>query len=66
MSSESSASDVLLVDRQGPVWRATLNRPAVRNAFDEVLIEELTRVFLSFSDDRETRVVVLSGEGPVL
>jgi methylglutaconyl-CoA hydratase len=53
------------VSREGPIARVTLARPAVRNAFDEVLIEELTRVFLSFETDVDTRVVVLAGEGPV-
>jgi methylglutaconyl-CoA hydratase len=68
MSSESSASDVLLVDRQGPVWRATLNRPAVRNAFDERLIAALhawaAAVTLA-ADAGEARVAVLAGAGPV-
>jgi len=54
----------LRVLRDGPVARVTLARPEVRNAFDETLIAELTRAFLSFVDDRETRVVVLDGEGP--
>src|SRR4029453_19625142 len=36
------AGDVLLVERQGPIARATLNRPEVRNAFDERLIAALT------------------------
>jgi methylglutaconyl-CoA hydratase len=53
------------VEHDGRVARVTLARPAVRNAFDEVAIDELTRVFLSFTDDVETRVVVLGGEGPV-
>jgi methylglutaconyl-CoA hydratase len=53
------------VEKDGPVARVTLDRPRVRNAFNEVLIDELTRVFLSFADDSETRVVVLAGEGPV-
>ena len=53
------------VEREGPVARVTLVRPEVRNAFDERLIEELTRAFLSFADDRESRVVVLAGEGAV-
>lgn len=53
------------IDREGPIARVTLARPDVRNAFDEVSIDELTRAFLSFAGDRETRVVVLAGEGPV-
>jgi methylglutaconyl-CoA hydratase len=55
----------LRVTREGPVARVRLSRPAVRNAFDETLIAELTRAFLSFVDDAETRVVLLTGEGPV-
>jgi methylglutaconyl-CoA hydratase len=50
--------------REGPVARVVLARPEVRNAFDDGLIAELTSVFLDFAADRETRVVVLSGEGP--
>ena len=68
MSTESPASDVLLVDRQGPVWRATLNRPAVRNAFDERLIaalqawaDDVTRA----ADAGEARVAVIAGAGPI-
>lgn len=50
--------------RNGPVTKVALARPEVRNAFDEELIDELTRVFLDFAADGETRVVLLSGEGP--
>jgi methylglutaconyl-CoA hydratase len=54
----------LRVLREGPVTRVILARPAVRNAFDDVLIRELSAAFLSLDEDRETRVVVLSGDGP--
>lgn len=54
----------LRVVRDGPVARVTLDRPEVRNAFDEILIHALTGAFLSFTEDAETRVVVLEGEGP--
>lgn len=54
----------LRVVRDGPVARVTLDRPEVRNAFDEILIDALTGAFLSFTEDAETRVVVLEGEGP--
>jgi methylglutaconyl-CoA hydratase len=43
----------------------TLHRPDVRNAFNDVLIEELTRAFAMAGEDPGTRVVVLAGEGPV-
>jgi len=53
------------VARDGPIARVALSRPEARNAFDDGLIGELTAAFLSFVEDRETRVVLLSGEGPV-
>jgi methylglutaconyl-CoA hydratase len=54
----------LRFERQGAVARVALARPEVRNAFDDVLIEELTRAFREAADDSEVRVVVLSGDGP--
>ena len=41
----------------------TLNRPEVHNAFNEVMIAELTEVFKEISEDEQVRVVVLTGEG---
>lgn len=46
--------------RIAEVW---LNRPGVRNAFNETLIAELTATFRSLSDDADLRVVVLAGHG---
>jgi methylglutaconyl-CoA hydratase len=54
----------LRVEAQGPVLRIALARPEVRNAFDDGLIEELTRAFHEASESAEARVVVLSGDGP--
>jgi methylglutaconyl-CoA hydratase len=54
----------LRLTREGPVARVVLARPAVRNAFDDVLIAELAEAFGSLDEDKETRVVVLSGDGP--
>ncbi len=51
--------------QEGPVARIVLARPEVRNAFDDAVIEELTRAFSDVAADPQTRVVVLSGEGPV-
>ena len=50
--------------QEGPVARVALARPEVRNAFDDALIEELTRAFPMWRPTPQTRVVVLSGEGP--
>jgi methylglutaconyl-CoA hydratase len=42
-----------------------LDRPEVRNAFDEELIAELADVSGVFSQDEETRVVTLTGRGEI-
>jgi methylglutaconyl-CoA hydratase len=47
------------------VARVTLNRPAVRNAFNEALIEELTDWATAAADAKELRAAVLQGAGPV-
>jgi methylglutaconyl-CoA hydratase len=52
---------MLKVDSNGPVLRVTLDRPEVRNAFNDELIADLTRAFDNVAQG--TRVVVLSGEG---
>jgi len=48
----------------GPVSRVTLNRPEVRNAFNEEVIAELTQVFTQLGQDPQVRAIVLAGEGP--
>jgi methylglutaconyl-CoA hydratase len=41
-----------------------MNRPALHNAFDPVLIAELTAALDTLAADHDVRVVVLEGEGP--
>ncbi len=53
------------VHRDGAIERVTLNRPDVRNAFDERMIEELTRWAGTARGDSTLRVVVLAGAGKV-
>lgn len=48
-----------------PVVRLTLSRPDVRNAFDEVLIAELTAAVKALEGRRDIRVAILSGAGEV-
>ena len=50
----------LRTEREGPVLRVTLARPASRNAFDAALIAELRD---AFANVRDARAVVLAGEG---
>jgi methylglutaconyl-CoA hydratase len=54
----------ILIDRDGPVLRLTLNRPEVRNAFDEEVIASLMAAGSSAADDQTLRAVVLAGNGP--
>ena len=54
---------MLNVDIRDGVARVTLDRPDVRNAFDEVVIKKLTRAFHEIAADSGIRVVVLAGNG---
>ena len=47
------------------VLRVSLNRPDIRNAFDEEVIASLTRLARDAARDSALRAIVLSGEGPV-
>jgi methylglutaconyl-CoA hydratase len=49
----------------GAVTTVTLNRPAVRNAFDESLIDELAAFARGVPADGSVRAVVLQGAGSV-
>src|SRR5260221_14450883 len=42
-----------------------LNRPEVRNAFNEIMIAELTAAFAELDADPSVRAVVLAGRGKV-
>ena len=55
---------MLEVTRHGGVARVTLNRPELRNAFDDALIGKLSQAFAELADDRSVRVIVLAGNGP--
>jgi methylglutaconyl-CoA hydratase len=55
---------MLEVTKQGGVARVTLNRPELRNAFDDALIKRLRETFDQLGRDSATRVVILSGNGP--
>ena len=56
-------SGVLLSQDARGVVTVTLSRPERRNAFDDVLIGELDRIFAKLARDPSVRVVVLTGAG---
>jgi methylglutaconyl-CoA hydratase len=55
----------LIVRREGPVEHVMLNRPDVRNAFNEHVIAELTAWAEAAAADAGLRAVVLTGAGRV-
>jgi methylglutaconyl-CoA hydratase len=54
----------VLVEKRDGIARVSLNRPEVRNAFDDALIASLTKIFYELDKDKDVRVVVLAGNGP--
>lgn len=54
----------LLLNTAGGTTTVTLNRPDVRNAFNDEVITELTAVLLELGKRPEVRCVVLAGNGP--
>lgn len=55
----------ILIDHRDSLLRLTLNRPEVRNAFDEEVIAGLTAAVAGAANDPDLRAVVLAGAGPV-
>jgi methylglutaconyl-CoA hydratase len=56
--------DTLVITPRAPgVAQLTMSRPAVFNAFDEVMIGELDAAFMHLVDDPAVRVIVLAGDG---
>lgn len=53
----------LEIELNGPVATIWMNRPDLHNAFDEVLIAEMTAACIALDADDDIRVVVLAGRG---
>ncbi|HEX6723010.1 MAG TPA: enoyl-CoA hydratase/isomerase family protein [Burkholderiaceae bacterium] len=51
------------IQRQGAVARVFLNRPDVRNAFNDAVIAELTAAFRELGADASLRAIVIGGHG---
>jgi len=60
---EEKKFETILYSTENKIARIYLNRPEVHNAFNEVMIAELTEIFKRVSDDDAVRVVVLAGNG---
>ena len=53
----------LQIELTGPVATIWMNRPDLHNAFDEILIAELTAACIALDEDDDIRVVILAGRG---
>ena len=56
-------TQTLQIERRGPVVHVWLNRPEVRNAFNDQVIVELTGTFRALAEEPALRAVVLGGHG---
>ena len=60
----SNSFNTLELQADGPVARIWLNRPELRNAFDDEVIGELSAAFAQVVARPEVRVIVLGARGP--
>jgi methylglutaconyl-CoA hydratase len=58
------AFETLSISREGKSATVTLNRPDVRNAFNETTIAELQQAFSELGEDAGLRAIVLAANGP--
>ena len=56
--------DLLLLEVSAGVARVELNRPEVRNAFNEKLIGEITQMFFELGQRDDVRCIILAANGP--
>lgn len=59
----SNYQTLVLSQRAPGVAQITMARPAVFNAFDELMIGEMDAAFASLASDAAVRVIVLAGDG---
>lgn len=53
-----------LFNKDGPITTITFNRPEVRNCLDEAVVLEFESILHQVRDDRDTRVLIVTGAGP--
>lgn len=63
MENGPTKSGKLIFEKNGPLTRITLNRPRVHNALDRELSQELQDAIIAVDNDRECRIMVLTGAG---
>ncbi|MFN9775889.1 MAG: crotonase/enoyl-CoA hydratase family protein [Burkholderiales bacterium] len=63
MDQRGEGRSTVSVDRDGPVWIVTIDRPEVRNAVDGRTARALHDAFLAFDADETASVAILAGRG---
>lgn len=53
----------MFVHIDGPVATCTFNRPEVRNAFNDQMIQDIIKAFCMINSNKDVRVVVITGAG---
>lgn len=53
----------IITTQKGPIAYVELNRPEVKNAFNDILLKDLAVTFQQLAQDDSCRVVILSGAG---
>ena len=64
MAAVTSASQTVLVERDGVAGRITLNRPEKRNALSLELMDDMIAALEALGADPDVRAVVIAGSGP--
>ena len=59
----SKTTENFLVENDGPITTITFNRPERRNCLDEGVILDFERHLHAVRDDRECRVLIVTGKG---
>ena len=54
---------ILLTNTENHITTVTLNRPEALNALSRELQDAITRTFIALKEDKETRVIILTGAG---
>lgn len=60
---DQTTYQTITYSKKDSVARVTLNRPEIHNAFNEIMIQDLINVFKNIAEDKDVRVVVLTGNG---
>ena len=59
----SQIAENFLAEKDGPITTITFNRPERRNCLDEAVILDFERRLQAVRDDRDCRVLIVTGKG---